>query len=70
MDVKILGIDKYPSESFLDVLLTVQYEYVGEGACLIAYVDNAPLKKVNYLNDALSQLYRRKMVAVSLENNL
>lgn len=67
--IKVLGIDQYPSDYYLDILVNIQYKNVGEGSALFLYVDNAPLKKVNLINHAYSQLYMRCAAATKLVAN-
>lgn len=69
LSVEVLGVDKYPSRSFLDVLVNVEYEYVSEEAVLILYVDNTPLNKVESLGKAYGQLYKRSAASTALEGN-
>ena len=67
-NVKVLSIDKHPSESYLNVEVTAKYSYIPSRGFVVCYLDNAPLEKnINTAVAAHLQLYNRSAAAEKLQ---
>ena len=58
-NIKILGIDKYPTESFLNLSVTVKYARIKDEGGIIVYMDDDPQSKPASAGQAWSMLPKR-----------
>lgn len=65
-NIKVLGIDKYPTESFLNISVTAKYANIKDEGSIIVYMDDDPQSIPSSTGGAWSMLLKRNHTGTTI----